>query len=548
MMVVCSALFGLSHRGCAWLLSMTAYIIQIAATYTSPSLSHTLRSVLADFPASPDDIINQFRLEAKSTVLATCTNARCRKTHKPTIVDGVLSYRRRCNGHFYTPKGKYACRRELVRPKTIGGKEFAVPILPFISFDLRDWVASLTARPNLETEMDKVWDTLNGDIPTTKSDIFHGSVARELQGLDGKPFGNGGGEGRYLLTLSVDWFNPLGNRIAGKKISVGGIALVCLNLPIEERYKPENMFLAGIIPGPSEIKVDGCNYFIQPIVDDLLAFWDPGVFFSKTWSYPEGRRVRCALIALVCDILAARKFSAFASHSANKFCSRCECEKQSGGLNDYDPSTWIFRTNEGCRAQGLEFCSAQTSRERDDVVSWYGRRWSELERLPYFDITRYVVVDPMHNLLLGLLEEHFRFILGFEPRHKVQKQAYERRTPAPVVDIDVEKPVLLNKGAVDAWDRLVLWLGAPMNSYLEEEETKEYEDAFKRFSKQNKEALSKLAEALDIPSSGTRKDIVKAIFQWVRDEYHLLFVKTYHEYPALHSDRTRVTRTLGEGL
>ena len=29
-------------------------------------------------------------------------------------------------------------------------------------------------------------------------------------------------------------------------------------------------------------------------------------------------------------------------------------------------------------------------------------RWSELARLPYFDLCRMIVIDPMHNLFLGM--------------------------------------------------------------------------------------------------------------------------------------------------
>lgn len=43
-----------------------------------------------------------------------------------------------------------------------------------------------------------------------------------------------------------------------------------------------------------------------------------------------------------------------------------------------------------------------------------GLRWLELLRLPYFDPTRFIVVDSMHNLLLGLMRTHFVDVLGYE--------------------------------------------------------------------------------------------------------------------------------------
>ena len=63
----------------------------------------------------------------------------------------------------------------------------------------------------------------------------------------------------------MDFFNPLGNKQAGKKKSVGMISLVCLNLPIELRYLPENMFLLGVIPGPKEPPLACCNHYLTPV-------------------------------------------------------------------------------------------------------------------------------------------------------------------------------------------------------------------------------------------------------------------------------------------
>ena len=42
-----------------------------------------------------------------------------------------------------------------------------------------------------------------------------------------------------------------------------------------------------------------------------------------------------------------------------------------------------------------------THSERDQIEREFGIRYSELLRLPYFDIIRCHLVDPMHNLFLG---------------------------------------------------------------------------------------------------------------------------------------------------
>lgn len=44
---------------------------------------------------------------------------------------------------------------------------------------------------------------------------------------------------------------------------------------------------------------------------------------------------------------------------------------------------------------------ARTSQNREDIESSIGAQYTELIRLPYFDIVRCHAVDPMHNLFLG---------------------------------------------------------------------------------------------------------------------------------------------------
>lgn len=51
--------------------------------------------------------------------------------------------------------------------------------------------------------------------------------------------------------------------------------------------------------------------------------------------------------------------------------------------------------------QVLEAQAANTATRQYQLEMQYGVRYSELLRLPYFDIVEYHVVDPMHNLLLG---------------------------------------------------------------------------------------------------------------------------------------------------
>jgi hypothetical protein len=55
--------------------------------------------------------------------------------------------------------------------------------------------------------------------------------------------------------------------------------MACLNLPLEHRYKPENMYLAGVIPGPKQPSLDNLNHYVRPLINDMVDAWDPGHSF-----------------------------------------------------------------------------------------------------------------------------------------------------------------------------------------------------------------------------------------------------------------------------
>ena len=79
--------------------------------------------------------------------------------------------------------------------------------------------------------------------------------------------------------------------------SVGAIYAVILNLPRDERYKPQNMILIGIIPGPHEPK-ETINSYLFPFVQELIAFWDGLGISSNSSGYAATVTVRLALVCV----------------------------------------------------------------------------------------------------------------------------------------------------------------------------------------------------------------------------------------------------------
>lgn len=459
MIVACHVILGFSRRGCHWLFSMSAFIIQTTVFKVLPvsaQLPTYFQAMLSDFPRDVRTATAQFNLDPKTTVYAACPA--CHEIYPPTHDGPIPIYPERCTFRRYGS----SCKAQLLRPKMIQRVRVNVPIKPYVFFDFKDWMASLLSRSGYEEMMDQAWDRMKPSSDGSINDIFQGSIVQDFKGPDGKKhFSLTGGEGagRYLFSVSLDFFNPLGNKQAGKKISVGVISLACLNLPIEQRYKPENMFVPAIIPGPREPPLDSTNSYLRPLVTAFLEFWT-GVRFTHTAMCDLGRLVFCAIIAVICDLPAARKIGGFSSHSHEWFCSVCWCNKTQHTYENIDIASWKRRTNEDCRHWAARFHEAHSAKVAESSFDHSGLRWSELLRLPYYDPARFLVIEPMHNLFLGLIKEHFQGVLGY------RRQDAPTSVPGSlnfIIPVDASNPLPEAKSAKQAIRRLLRWLNQPLD-------------------------------------------------------------------------------------
>ena len=66
--------------------------------------------------------------------------------------------------------------------------------------------------------------------------------------------------------MNLDWFNPCKNI----QHSVGVLYLTILNLSRHLRFREENTFVIGIIPGLHEPDVNEIHQYIEPLVDEFL--------------------------------------------------------------------------------------------------------------------------------------------------------------------------------------------------------------------------------------------------------------------------------------
>jgi hypothetical protein len=270
------------------------------------------------------------------------------------------------------------------------------PRCVYLSQSILTWVTWLLSRPETEQAMDD-WIQANQNLKDQGyfSDIQHGTNFTSTTWKKRSDILKLG------VSLFVDWFNPRGNKISGKTESTGVLALSCLNLPPSIRNKLSHMCIAGITPGPYSPDPQTFNHLLGPLVDELISL-DAGIIIP-THQFPAGRLVQVKLLCVYGDVLASKKVVGYASHSATKFCSFCHAEKSNIHLLQ------LARRREKSETISVACNSknATSATRQDEILKKTGVRWSELNRLHYWDPSRHVVLGVMHNWLEGVLQGHF---------------------------------------------------------------------------------------------------------------------------------------------
>lgn len=368
-------------------------------------------------------------MQARIEVHAVCPNPKCCTIYSPVMENGIKTYPRVCTKKELRNRIQVECGTLLCVDGVANGKSIRVPIKSFPVQDWDDFKARLVVNPLILTLLQR---GMACALKSRMRDIKDGTRLMELTGVDGKPFMNAEcKELRLAWSFSTDWFNPFHNQIAGKTASVGSIAMTCLNLPPTFRYKPEYVFLAGLIPGPDEPKDDLVNHFLDIIVDQLERSFNHGTHYSTSYIFPRGVVERSIVAVFVFDLPGARKCCGMKSHSSKRnFCHLCHLPLSL--INNLDMSTWNLRDLETHMTHALAW-KAETVKTKKELMFYQtGVRWSPFLRLPYFHPHRSVVVDGMHNLFLGLCMHHVRKFLGIDAKAEEENRKSE-------VKVDVSK-------------------------------------------------------------------------------------------------------------
>ncbi|KAI9569123.1 hypothetical protein HD554DRAFT_2171569 [Boletus coccyginus] len=232
---------------------------------------HVLKQILSIIKGA----LAKLNLNYKTVPYTVCLSCHC--TYIPIYVKGssISTYPDYCT-HYPRPEAQ--CGELLLESCTNGEKQ---PKKAFIYYNFNDYLANLLSHSDIEALMDQSCDELAALLSFPKphfvKNIFNAQFLHEFGGLDPlKLFIDRCGEGYYVFVLHVNFFNPKGMNLHGASTLSGIISMAYLNLPLDIRYKPENMYLAGIIPGPKQLWLENLNYYIHPFMKDLVISWKQG--------------------------------------------------------------------------------------------------------------------------------------------------------------------------------------------------------------------------------------------------------------------------------
>lgn len=377
--------------------------------------------ILKSFPVDMRTVRKLFDIGAETTTYASCPSCAC--LYKVEDEFGRPTNLKRCTNKRFSK----LCDAKLMKLGAQNGKTIKIPRKPYVVQSFNAFVGRLLCRPGMEKLLER---STGRNVNEQLWDVMEGLAVGQLKTHDGQPFlDNGSNELRLVWSLSVDWFNPFMNKAAGQSASSGMIAMTCLNLPPNLRYKIDNMYLAAVIPGRKEPSNDEINHYMAPIVDQLLASYLRGTHYMVTSSSPTGRSCKSAVVAGIFDLPAARKVGGFAHYSSNaNFCKDCKLNRQE--INRLDWWAWEKRELATHIKHAVEWRDASSPGEREMLYKQHGVRWSELLRLPYWNPLKFVIIDGMHNLFLGLTRYHVLSIVGFDPEFK-DNDATTRKDKTP---------------------------------------------------------------------------------------------------------------------
>ncbi|OSD07052.1 hypothetical protein PYCCODRAFT_1359395 [Trametes coccinea BRFM310] len=347
-------------------------------------------------PQTLTTTLRRLDLQDRFHILVECPT--CRRLYRPDLNDARTQCYV-CKIPLFTDPSRLLTLRLLDRPPPMPIPRTVSP-LRLLSAVL----AYLMGQPGIETYWD-AWRTRTVPPPGEFRSIQDGRRWQLLPGHDGRAFFGPHccDELRIPVIFHVDWFSVASSPFAAS-YSTGALSFSLPTLPPALRYRAENLILTALTAGPKEPDAEQLQNWMELIVDDLLMLYYLGIF-APTPSCVEGRRARVAVICTCTDHPAMCKVYGFADKSHTMVpCTAGTVTAAEMFSDDCLRGGCPPRFNEDHCRLAREWKALETKKERDEHFKKNGARWAEMMRLPYYDGIKMTVIDPMHNLLLGVVK------------------------------------------------------------------------------------------------------------------------------------------------
>jgi hypothetical protein len=329
--VMCKVVMGISRQGCDFIMRLISVLLFLMFRRSDGSLSSSHENVLRQIPTTFKTALTKFHLPGKTVAYAICPSCHC--TYGPCYAEGstIPTYPERCT---HRPAPEAECGQPLLER---GHDGLLGPMKTFIYHNFKYYLAGLLSRADIEVAMDQACDDLQDSINSPHPAFMNNAFEAQFLCQPSSLFIDRGEEGHYAFALHIDFFNPEGMNLRGTNTSSGIISMVCLNLPSYIRYKPENLYLTGIIPGPKQPSLEHLNHYIRPLIDDMMDSWEGSLKLSKMACYPTGQLTRSTITLAVCDLPATHNLMSLAGTGSHFYCSACNCyHKTTYGRVDFE--------------------------------------------------------------------------------------------------------------------------------------------------------------------------------------------------------------------
>ena len=147
-------------------------------------------------------------------------------------------------------------------------------------------------------------------------------------------------------------------------------------------------------------------------------------------------------------------------------CSKClkEFTRDSSNRPDYsgyDTDSWPPRCGIDHKAFGATWLLCATKEEQTKLQQRCGVRFSQLFKLPYFDPILMHVIDPMHNLMLGVAKHTFKVwielgVISETQLAKIDKRMLKIKVPSDIGRIARSLSVSYKSMKADEWKHWTL--------------------------------------------------------------------------------------------